>query len=265
MSAGFGRLLKTGRGYGQIGWNGTIKMSHRVSWEIHITKYGMNIYMNKFKVIMIDPPTRFEVFNEETGSGRSPKYEKMDWELLQKLPISDLLEDDAVIFLWATYPSLVQSIELGLSWGLRFSTVGFTFVKLNKNWVDNAKKELTQLFKNEKLIFTEFLESTMQNSFAIGGGYITRANPEICLVFKKGKSIPRKSKAVRNLIVSPIGENSEKPDEANIRIEELYDGPYLEMFARRHYPGWTCMGNHLSDLDIFDEIENYLYQDELMY
>ena len=29
----------------------------------------------------------------------------------------------------------------------------------------------------------------------------------------------------------------------------------LELFARRHRPGWTCLGNELDGLDIRDALE----------
>ncbi len=34
----------------------------------------------------------------------------------------------------------------------------------------------------------------------------------------------------------------------------LYAGPYLEIFARRHRPGWTCIGNELDGLDIRESL-----------
>ena len=37
--------------------------------------------------------------------------------------------------------------------------------------------------------------------------------------------------------------HSQKPDEFYEIIERLYDGPYLELFARRPRAGWTSFGN----------------------
>jgi N6-adenosine-specific RNA methylase IME4 len=47
---------------------------------------------------------------------------------------------------------------------------------------------------------------------------------------------------VRKLIISPRREHSRKPDEAYGRIERLFEGPYLEMFARSSRPGWDRWG-----------------------
>ncbi len=38
-------------------------------------------------------------------------------------------------------------------------------------------------------------------------------------------------------------EHSRKPDQAYDRIEQLVDGPYLEMFARHIRSGWDGWGN----------------------
>ena len=41
------------------------------------------------------------------------------------------------------------------------------------------------------------------------------------------------------------GEHSVKPDEARRRIERLFPGPYLELYARKPAPGWTVWGNEI--------------------
>ena len=64
-------------------------------------------------------------------------------------------------------------------------------------------------------------------------GFGRRGNPQ------------RKSKGVRELIDAPVREHSRKPDEIYTRIEALCDGPYVELWARQQWPGWTCIGNEL--------------------
>jgi N6-adenosine-specific RNA methylase IME4 len=76
----------------------------------------------------------------------------------------------------------------------------------------------------------------------MGNGYGTRHNAEVCWLGRRG-SPQRKSKAVRELIIAPRREHSRKPDEIYGRIEELCDGPYVELFARQQWLGWRCTGN----------------------
>jgi N6-adenosine-specific RNA methylase IME4 len=82
----------------------------------------------------------------------------------------------------------------------------------------------------------------------MGTGYWTRANPEPCLLFTRGKP-KRLSSAVRKLLIAPRREHSRKPDEQYDRIEELCAGPYLELFARQVQPGWTAFGNQTDRFD----------------
>jgi N6-adenosine-specific RNA methylase IME4 len=52
------------------------------------------------------------------------------------------------------------------------------------------------------------------------------------------------------VVIAPVGEqHSEKPDEVYRRIERLYPGPYLELFARKPRDGWTVWGNEIAPYD----------------
>ena len=73
-------------------------------------------------------------------------------------------------------------------------------------------------------------------------GHWTRGNPEQCLLFTLGAP-ERLSAGVRKLIVAPRREHSRKPDEQYAAIEALCPGPYAELFARQHRPGWDAWGN----------------------
>jgi N6-adenosine-specific RNA methylase IME4 len=76
-------------------------------------------------------------------------------------------------------------------------------------------------------------------------GYWTRANTEPCLLATRG-SPKRQAKDVHQVIMSPVGPHSRKPEEAQARIERLLTGPYLELFGRRPMKGWTVWGNQIS-------------------
>ena len=85
-------------------------------------------------------------------------------------------------------------------------------------------------------------------------GYYTRANNEICLLATKGKPLHRQSRAVRQVIMSPIREHSRKPDEARDRIIDLFgDLPRIELFCRHPEQGWDSMGNELTEEKINEQ------------
>jgi N6-adenosine-specific RNA methylase IME4 len=79
----------------------------------------------------------------------------------------------------------------------------------------------------------------------------TRANSEPCLLAVRGR-MPVLAHDVLSLIYAPVRRHSQKPDEQYPKIERLYDGPYLELFARKkHSEKWAVWGNEIkSDIDM---------------
>lgn len=147
-----------------------------------------------------------------------PPYVCMGTEAIRALPVRDIAAQDCILFLWATYPMLPDALSVIEAWGFAYKTVAFTWVKANRSG----------------------------KGFHFGLGYWTRANPEICLLATRGR--PRRlSRAVPNLLVSPLREHSRKPDEARERIVALCgDLPKAELFARQKVPGWSAWGNEVA-------------------
>jgi N6-adenosine-specific RNA methylase IME4 len=77
-----------------------------------------------------------------------------------------------------------------------------------------------------------------------GMGYWTRANAEVCLLATRGNPL-RLDMGVHQVVMAPVAEHSEKPDEVRRRIERLLAGPYLKLFARAERPGWVTWGNEV--------------------
>jgi N6-adenosine-specific RNA methylase IME4 len=67
----------------------------------------------------------------------------------------------------------------------------------------------------------------------------------MCIIATRGHP-KRIGKGVPELIVAERREHSRKPDEAIPRIERLFKGPYLDVFARTDRGGeWTAWGNDI--------------------
>jgi N6-adenosine-specific RNA methylase IME4 len=81
-----------------------------------------------------------------------------------------------------------------------------------------------------------------------GTGCHTRANTEPCLLALRGSPL-RLAKDVHQVVVAPVGAHSAKPEEVARRIERLYPGPRLELFARKPRIGWTTWGNEVPPPD----------------
>ena len=184
--------------------------------------------VSKYGVILADVPWDYKVYSEKgTGRGAIAHYQTMGFEQIAAMNVAELAADDCALFLWAVDPLLHKAFDLIERWGFKFKTVGFYWAKTNKG---------------------ADMEALTEDDFFTGLGYWSRANPEQCLLATRGTP-KRQSKSVRRLIVAPRREHSRKPDEVYDRIEQLVDGPYLELFARQTRPGWDAIGNQVGLFD----------------
>ena len=179
----------------------------------------------KYGTIYADPPWRFSTYSKK-GLGRSAEahYQCMSLDDIHKYPVQDYCADHCVLFLWVTDPMLPNAFSVISSWGFNYKTVGFYWAKTKQKAV----------------------EPYNLSDFPIGTGYWSRANPELCLLATRGYP-KRRFADVRKLVVEPRREHSRKPDAIYKRIERLCPGPYLELFARVHQPGWDAVGLDLSN------------------
>lgn len=142
-------------------------------------------------------------------SSASFKYPTLKTKDLMRLPISDIAEDDCLLFMWSTNPHLAQAIELGTAWGFEYKTVVFVWDKMIHN-----------------------------------PGQYTLSNCELCLLFKRGRiPRPRGARNVQQLIRSPRRKHSVKPDEVRDAIVKMFpEQSKIELFARRESEGWSEWG-----------------------
>ena len=87
----------------------------------------------KYKVIYADPPWQYKVYSKK-GEGRSAEnhYHTMNIEDIRSLPVGEIADDDCILFLWVTFPCLLEGISVMESWGFTYKTCGFNWVKRNK-------------------------------------------------------------------------------------------------------------------------------------
>lgn len=182
-----------------------------------------------YRVIYADPPWTFATYSRK-GKGRSAEahYECMSLAEIAALPVRDWAAPDAVLLMWATDPLLDRALEVIQAWGFTYKTVAFYWAKLHRGRSPSGLGE---------------------DDFFTGLGFWTRANPEPCLLATRGRP-KRRSAAVRKLLLAPRREHSRKPEEAYERIEQLLEGPYLELFARSTRSGWDGWG---AQAELFDD------------
>lgn len=149
----------------------------------------------------------------------------MGLEEICALPVADLAARHCALFLWTTGPNLRQAFAVMDAWGFRYSSMAFVWVKLRRG------------YNPQQFRITPLIESDLH----VGLGMTTRKNSEYCLLGRRGAP-PRLAKDVREVILAPVRAHSVKPDETYSRIERLTGGPYVELFARRPWRGWTSWG-----------------------
>ena len=169
----------------------------------------------KYNIIYADPPWKYASgFLKRNWSN---KYNTMKAEDIYNLPVNKIADDNCILFLWVTFPKLLEGLETIKQWGFIYKSCAFTWVKKNK----------------------------VSDSWFWGMGHWTRANAECCLISVKGKP-QRESKGVHSLVCSKIEEHSKKPDCVRDHIVELCGNlPRIELFARKKANGWDCWGNEV--------------------
>ena len=173
-----------------------------------------------YKCVTADPPWRFA---DKLGKrGAEANYPCMSVEDLCKLELPPIA-DDAILFLWRVSSMQEEALAVMHMWGFD--------LKAEMVWV-KCKNGV--------------IEPDDENDLAFGMGHYTRAAHETCLIGTRGKAIPLiKSKNLRSVFFAERGKHSEKPEKFYELVEKLATGPYLELFARRHRPNWTCIGSEL--------------------
>lgn len=181
-----------------------------------------NIYSTnkKYSIIYADPPwfyNKRKDIHKSFGKGAAGHYDVMKFKEIAKLPIPQIVAKNCVLFLWVTFPNLIEGVNLFKEWGFKYTTLGFSWIKTNP--------------KNGKPFF--------------GIGYYAKSNCEVCLMGIKGRMTPISNK-VSSCVISPRRRHSQKPDEVRDRIVKLFgDLPRIELFAREQANGWDCWGNEV--------------------
>lgn len=177
--------------------------------------------MKKYRIIYADPSWSYNDKSKSHGGGAESHYPCMKIEDICSLKIPS--SEDSVLLLWTTFPQLEEAFRVIKSWGFKYKTGAFTWVKTNKN-----------------------------GSVYMGMGRHTRSNAEICLLATKGKGVKRIDASIYNTQLHPRSRHSEKPNEFRKEIVRPYgDIDRVELFARSKHDGWDSWGNEVeSDIKL---------------
>jgi len=169
----------------------------------------------RFRVLVADPPWRFGDPLPGPKRGAAKHYECLTLPQLCTFPLPPLVAD-CWLFLWRVGSMQLEALAVAQAWGFRPPTSEIVWVKTVK---DGSRPRL-------------------------GMGRTVRNAHEVCLVCRRGRP-ERRSASVPSVFHAPRGEHSAKPEAFFGLVEQLARGPYVELFARRARPGWTCFGKEL--------------------
>jgi N6-adenosine-specific RNA methylase IME4 len=185
----------------------------------------------KAAVIYADVPSHFMTYSGE-GKMRSAErhYDTSSLDEIKAMAplIQTLAAKDCALLYWTSGALAEQAHEIIRAWSFAYKTWAFIWIKTTPN--------------------VEVI--TLDGSgLHWGMGYTTRANAEVVLLATRGAPT-RLNNDVHQVVIAPAMEHSVKPEEVARRIERLYPGPYLELFARKPRPRWMCWGDELPPLSI---------------
>lgn len=177
---------------------------------------------HRFGTILADPPWRF---TNRTGKvapehRRLARYETMTVDEICAMPVSNVLEDTAHLYLWVPNAMLPDGLKVLSAWGFTYKA-NIVWHKIRKDGGSDGR----------------------------GVGFYFRNVTEILLFGTRGKNARTLAPGRRqvNYLSSRKREHSRKPDEQYRLIESCSKGPYLEMFSRGIREGWYCWGNQADD------------------
>jgi len=185
----------------------------------------------RFRTIVADPPWQHASGGPRTAGagqkawrangGQAAPYSLLSVDQIAALPVANLAEDDAHLYLWTTNRFLRDAFEVAEAWGFRFSTV-LTWCKTPMGLGPGGAYAIT----------TEYLLFARRGKLAPLRRYDTS-----WFHFKR----PHRGGSKRTGRGGPI--HSAKPDGFFEVIEQVSPGPYVELFARRSRLGWERWGD----------------------
>ena len=170
----------------------------------------LNTTTEKFDLIMVDPPWTYNTEAVRKGDRISSHYSQMSTEDICALPISNITEKNAVLFLWRTAPMSPDAQKVIESWGF------------------NPKTQTELIWDKKK----------------IGLGQNVRGQHEALIMVKKGNFPTPKHYKPGSVFTESRTDHSRKPVTSYDIVNRMYpEARKIELFARWVYPGWTGVGN----------------------
>lgn len=169
-----------------------------------------------YRTVVVDPPWPYEEGRPgwswrdgaPSGKARSFDYDFLSPAQIADLPVAELSERDAHLYLWTTQRYLRDAFWVVEAWGFSTSSVLV--------WCKEPR------------------------GFNVGGSFASTT--EFVLFARRG-NLAANGSVEREWFEWPRSGHSAKPEAFLDLVESVSPGPYLELFARRNRLGWDTWGN----------------------
>ena len=178
--------------------------------QVKVKKSAVSCPEGLYRCIVADPPWNTKKGCDWNSNGKSNDldYPTMTVQEIAQLEVP--ADKNAVIFIWTINKYVPHTYVLAKKWGFTPSQL-LTWCKTPRG---------------------------------IGLGGTFTPCTEFVLMAKKG-TIDAKARCDRSWWKWERERHSKKPEDFQKMLMKMFDGPYLEMFARRRKPGWATWGNEL--------------------
>lgn len=219
----------------------------------------------QFQVIVADPPWPFadKLQMSDVARGAAANYKLMTMQDIKDMPMKEYADPNgAILALWVPSSLLQDGLDTMKAWGFEHKQT-YIWVKTKKFPLTKLYSHITKFMKaawkikgDQKFMLKDYLEGlaqavtafNMTDTLGFGMGRLFRQTHEIVLVGTNNNKIYKslKNKSQRSVSFAPNLKHSSKPDNLQLSLEEMFpSGDKLELFARRHLSGWTCLGNEI--------------------
>lgn len=212
----------------------------------------------RYPIILADPPWEHDNYGMAKHGAAKANYSESPLQVLSRIPVADFAEKACALLLWCTGPQAADGVhhELMKAWGFRCRTKAFTWVKVRPECRacghdfyehEQSLHDLPGPCGERECRCSGF----SARSYAGTGNYTMGGVEDVWLGIRgSGLSKARLVKDVRNIVMAPPPcypgtrrtRHSAKPEQVQDRIERLWPGPFLELFATRQREGWDCWG-----------------------
>ena len=209
-----------------------------------------------FQIIVADPPWSFKdsLKMSDVSRGAAANYDLMLNSDIAQLPVKDLISPDGtVLALWVPSSLLQAGLDTMNAWGFAHKQT-YVWVKTKKQ----PLKDLATIIKPFvpvislktyiKQVAQIVKSASINTTLAFGMGRLFRQTHEICLIGTSNNKIYKQlaNKSQRSVSFGENLRHSAKPEHLQDSLEIMFPkAQKLELFARRHRSGWTCLGNEI--------------------